>query len=429
MPEDKKQKVAVFRYGVISRLVWQKGKKEPLIREITSAQWEIPYCGRSYIGRSTVLEWLNRYESSGGNLESLYPQGRSDTGKARCMDEETEKALVNLKKDNRGVSLPLLLKSAKEKKILPLDFRASKHSLYRLFKRHGIDKEDTPREDMRRYEAELPNVLWQGDTMHGPMVVEGGKERKTFLFIFIDDNSRLIPHAEFYIRENLESLADCLIKGLRKRGLPKKLYIDNGPTFRANQLGYAMASMGIALIHSTPYRPQGKGKIERLIKTVRMSFLPTVRAKMSLVELNELLWTWIEKEYHQNEHSVTREKPLERYLKHVNQVRPAPENLIDYFRKRTTRKVDKDRTVTLMGRVYEAPVQLMERTVTLLYHEENLERIEVLFKNESYGLLVPLNPHVNSRVRRNKTTEILTKELANKDYRGGKLFEKETQDE
>jgi transposase InsO family protein len=278
------------------------------------------------------------------------------------MDEETEKALVNLKKDNRGLSLPLFLKSAKERKILPLDFRASKHSLYRLFKRYGIDKEDTPREDMRRYEAEQPNVLWQGDSMHGPMAVLGGKERKSFLFIFIDDNSRLIPHAEFYIRENLESLADCLIKGLRKRGLPKKLYIDNGPSFRAIQLGYAMASLGIALIHSTPYRPQGKGKIERLIKTIRMSFLPTVKAKVSLVELNELLWAWIEKEYHQNVHSVTREKPLERYLKHVNQVRPAPENLINYFRKRTTRKVDKDRTVTLMGRVYEAPVQLMERT-------------------------------------------------------------------
>jgi len=81
-----------------------------------------------------------------------------------------------------------------------------------------------------------------------------------------------------------------------------------------------MASLGIALIHSTPYRPQGKGKIERLIKTIRMSFLPTVKAKVSLVELNELLWAWIEKEYHQNVHSVTREKPLERYLKHVNQV-------------------------------------------------------------------------------------------------------------
>jgi putative transposase len=196
-----------------------------------------------------------------------------------------------------------------------------------------------------------------------------------------------------------------------------------------------MASLGIALIHSTPYRPQGKGKIERLIKTVRMSFLPTLPAKVSLNEQNARLWDWIEKEYHQKEHSVTKQKPLERYLKHVNQVRPAPMNLIDYFRKRITRKVDKDRTVTLMGRVYEAPVQLMEKTVTLFYHEEDLQRIEVFFKNESFGFLVPLNPHVNSRVRRNNvTTEIVPKgnrndNLADKDYRGGKLFEKESPDE
>lgn len=271
--------------------------------------------------------------------------------------------------------------------------------------------------------------------MHGPMVILEGKERKTFLFIFIDDNSRLIPHGEFYFRENLESLSDCLRKGLRKRGLPKKLYIDNGPSFRADQLGYATASLGIALIHSTPYRPQGKGKIERLIKTVRMSFLPTIPAKVSIEELNERLWAWTEKDYHQKEHSVTRQKPLERYLKHVNQVRPAPANLIDHFRKRIKRKVDKDRTVTLMGRVYEAPVQLMEKTVTLLYHEEDLERIEVFFKNESHGFLVPLNPHVNSRVKRNKViTEIVPKDnrndsLTDNNYRGGKLFEKERPDE
>ncbi|MBF0566091.1 MAG: Mu transposase C-terminal domain-containing protein [Nitrospirae bacterium] len=99
------------------------------------------------------------------------------------------------------------------------------------------------------------------------------------------------------------------------------------------------------------------------------------------------------------------------------------------------RKVDKDKTVTLMGRVYEAPVQLMEKTVTLFYHEENLERIEVFFKNESCGFLVPLNPHVNSRVRRNNvTTEIVPKDnrndnLADNDYRGGKLFERERPDE
>jgi len=62
--------------------------------------------------------------------------------------------------------------------------------------------------------------------MHGPKVEVDGKLRKSFLFAFIDDHSRLIPHAQFYLRENLESFLDCFMKALEKRGLPRKLYVD-----------------------------------------------------------------------------------------------------------------------------------------------------------------------------------------------------------
>jgi len=43
--------------------------------------------------------------------------------------------------------------------------------------------------------------------------------------------SRLVPHAEFYLHERLESFLDALRKALRMRGLPRKLYVDNGPSF------------------------------------------------------------------------------------------------------------------------------------------------------------------------------------------------------
>jgi hypothetical protein len=48
--------------------------------------------------------------------------------------------------------------------------------------------------------------------MHGPPVIVEGKVRKSFLFAFLDDHSRLIPHGEFYLQENLKNLTDCLIK-------------------------------------------------------------------------------------------------------------------------------------------------------------------------------------------------------------------------
>ena len=64
MDKEKKEKIALFRFGVISRLLWVKEderQQEALLREITSTAWEIPFSNRTALGRSTVLEWLKKY--------------------------------------------------------------------------------------------------------------------------------------------------------------------------------------------------------------------------------------------------------------------------------------------------------------------------------------------------------------------------------
>jgi transposase InsO family protein len=437
MTELKKEKIALFRFQVIAPLLGlakgEWGKKERLLEDITNKQWDIPYTGRSAIGRSTVLAWLSAYEESGQNLRSLYPKQRSDRGTARCMDGDTEQMLIALRKELGGTSVPTLLKVAQERKLLPVDFRASRHSIYRLFKRCGFE-DQVPKTDRRRFEAELPNDLWQSDCLHGPQIVAEGKHRKTFLFAFIDDHSRLIPHAQFYLRENLQSFLDCFRKALEKRGIPRKLYVDNGSSYRSHQLAHTAASLGIALIHTKPYTPEGRGKIERWMKTVRMCFLATLPEGLTLAALNERLWGWIEKSYHLAAHSATKQKPLERYLKALTLIRPSPKNLLDFFRIKAVRRVYKDRTVSVRGRVYEAPVELIEKQVTLLYHESDPSRIEVQWNGRSYGFLLPLNPTVNYRLKRtqSKSTDIAPPPNRSADgtagdglqYKSGKLFER-----
>ena len=122
-----------------------------------------------------------------------------------------------------------------------------------------------------------------------------------------------------------------------------------------------------------------------------------------------------------------------RYLAHLHLVREAPKDMDDYFRVRTLRKVDKDRTVSLMGRIYEAPVVLMGKMVTLLYHEKDPSRVEVLFNGTSYGMLVPLDVHINARVRRShfRVLEMVPDTTPEKTpvYEGGKLFGTEAHDE
>jgi hypothetical protein len=88
----------------------------------------------------------------------------------------------------------------------------------------------------------------------------------------------------------------------------------------------------------------------------------------------------------------------------------------------------------VLGRVYEAPVELIEKQVTLLYHESDPGRIEVQCNGRSHGFLVPLNPTVNYRLKRtqSKSTDIAPPPQSEHDntagdgpqYKSGKLFER-----
>jgi putative transposase len=253
MNEDTKKEIAVFRFGVIADLVGRKlarGEKERILREKSSSRWDIPFSTRSHISRTTILSWARAYEKGGRRLESLYPDERKDKGRSRVMDEEAIAELIHLKKERMGVSLPVLLKEARVKGILPARYMVSYATIYRIFKQHGVSEADHVYPDRRRFEAELPNDIWQSDCLHGPKVLHEGRMKKAYLFAFIDDMSRLVPHAEFYLNERIDCYIDVFTTALAKRGLPRKLYVDNGPAFSTQILRHACASLGIALIHN-----------------------------------------------------------------------------------------------------------------------------------------------------------------------------------
>jgi len=51
-------------------------------------------------------------------------------------------------------------------------------------------------EDRHKFEAQMPDDLWQSDVMQDPLVNVAGKMRKNYLIAIIDDHSRLILLAE-----------------------------------------------------------------------------------------------------------------------------------------------------------------------------------------------------------------------------------------
>jgi putative transposase len=425
MTEEQKREVATFRFGVIHDLVnrtdLEQGEQERLLREKRSRKWSIPYSDRTHICRTTLLRWIRIYKKSGGKLESLAPPDRSDRGKSRVLDDETVLSLIRLRRAYPRAPLKTLIARMKER---GHGVEPSLSTVYRLLAREGLMKpEATKAEDRRKFEAELPNDMWQSDVMHGPMVQAGERMRKAYLIALLDDHSRLVPHAAFHLSEQLTSYLEVFEAALLKRGLPRKLYADNGAAYRSKHLEQVCASLGIALIHARPYQPQGKGKIERFFRHVRGSFLTSFDGG-TLEDLNQDFSQWLEG-YHERKHGSTGQSPFERFTSNMSCLRSAPGDLRDHFRKRARRRVTNDRTITLNGKLFEAPVALIGKRVDLLYHEGEEAVVEIVSGGQSHGLAYPVDLHVNCRIKRDKNRKVEMSPSSESRYGGGSLWAQE----
>ena len=146
---------------------------------------------------------------------------------------------------------------------------------------------------------------------------------------------------------------------LIRRGLPARLYVDNGSACRSRHLSLVCARLGVALIHARAFQPAGKGKIERFFRTLRAGWLRHLGDDVldNLQTLNSSLWAWIEGEYHNSPHRGLDEgrTPLEQWALASAGVRypDATLDLDDLFLFEARRRVYKDRTVSLNGRAYE----------------------------------------------------------------------------
>jgi putative transposase len=227
--------------------------------------------------------------------------------------------------------------------------------------------------------------------------------RKTYLFCFIDDHSRAVMGAAWGHFEDTVRLAAALRRGLAARGVPKSIHVDNGSAFTDDALKKAAAKLGIRIIHSIPYRPQGKGKIERFFETVRGQFLVEITAAKvaDLAELNKLWSAWVETVYHRRVHEGTGQAPLDRWLSGAPFPQPTPAQLHEAFLWTVTRLVRKTATVSLFANTYSVDTFLVGRKVELVFDPFNLAHIEVRHNGKPMGLATPqvIGRHVHPKAR------------------------------
>lgn len=391
---ERNTEIALFRYGLIASLLFSPlpaGQVERLLRQIASQNYAIPYSKRKRIGITTLRRYLKQYQQ--GGFDALRPQERSDKGVPRTLAAEVLEKAIALRQEQPARSTPMLVELLKRDPELKLSQALNAHTLTTHLRQKGKTRRllaQSPRA-FHRFERDAPNEIWQGDAMVGPWLPDPnqpGKKKRAHLFCFLDDHSRLIPHAEFFWEEALPRLERVLKVGILKRGLPISLYIDNGAVYHATQFAAACASLGILCRHTAPYRPESKGKIERFFSSCRIMLLPEVEtsAISTLAELNESFWAWLELVYHRKVHSETGQSPLERYQAGIASVRQADgETLRKAFLWREKRKVRKDGRIELQGNTYRVDPQFVSRQIELRFDPFDLSLLEVWLDGICFG--------------------------------------------
>lgn len=255
-----------------------------------------------------------------------------------------------------------------------------------------------------RFEAEHPNERWIGDVLVGPFVPHPRRaaSRRAYLFLLVDDYSRLLVHGRWLPEQNTRAGQEVLRQAILRRGLPEAIHLDNGAPFANAAVERTCAVLGIRLLHSQPYRPQGRGKQERLNRFIREAFL--AEALLAGIEsfeaLNDRFTAWAEREANTRVHAETGMTPIGRFTSGGSPRIPGPDLLYEAFRWSVTRTVTRTASVSLAGNHYLVEPALVGRRVELRFEPEDLSRIEVWCERRSFGLAVPfvVGRHVHHQV-------------------------------
>jgi len=405
MDNDKAEKIALFRYGLIAPLVLEtlpRGELTRRAQQVAARLYDLPHSTRRQVSVDTLLEWTLRYRRNG--LAALTPKPRQDRGQTRAVAPETAALIERLKRENPHRTGTALLRELAPTQAGTL----SASTLYRFLRARGLTERQLLLDKAtahKKYEAEFANQIWQSDMLFGPWVQRaGGGKMQVFLQATLDDASRLIPHAQFYPNQGLDSFLDCLRQAISARGLPTRLYMDNAKIYRSPQLNRIGASIGILIIHTPPYQPEGRGKIERFFRSVREQFLDSLdpKALLSLEQLNERLWHWLDTVYHRREHSALQTTPLLRWQRDIERVRQLPPatDMRRLFFHRLDRLVRRDSTFLLRNRFFEAPPQLAGKRIEVRFDPLDLAHVEIYCDGKPEGAARLVDAVVNGRTYR-----------------------------
>jgi transposase InsO family protein len=377
---------ARFRFSIIGPLLSappDNGELKHALAELSKKQWRHPTTGHPIsFSLSTLERWLYRARRSHDPIHALRIKRRSDAAHCRTLSAELKKVIQCQYRTHPGWSYQLHADNVAVtvKQVPELGKTPSYSTIHRYMKANGLRKQRVVKQrhtvgaqraqerlehrEVRGYEVEYVHGLWHLDFHHGSRKILGkdGQWHKPLLLAVLDDHSRMICHAQWYLDESAESLVHGFMQALQKRGLPRALMTDNGSAMSSAEFTQGLERLSIVHQPTLPYSPYQNAKQEVLWAQVegRLMAMLEAQPELTLSLLNEATIAWVEFEYHRKWHSEICATPLARYLQDANVGRPCPDTsvLSRAFCSQVQRKQRRsDGTLTLEGCRFEIPSQ------------------------------------------------------------------------
>ena len=257
---NREENEALFWCNLLAPLIFdeiENGNKTNFLEELASQEYILPDGSSKRVSVSTLKRKLKKYREEG--FQGLQRKLRSDKGQIRSVSPEVLTSAIAIKKDQPNRSDEAINNILEEIH----GVRIKRSTLLRHLRKAGATRRKlgiSKKPVRKRWSREKTNALWSGDFAYGPMVVEDGQPKKTYLSAFVDSYSRVAVAARYYYEQSLDILVDTLLRAWNIHGASLQIYVDNGKVYHANSLEKACFELGIKLMHR-PVRDPAAGAL------------------------------------------------------------------------------------------------------------------------------------------------------------------------
>jgi transposase InsO family protein len=421
-----------LRFSVVGPLLAsppEKGRLQRTLRQLAQQQWLHPITTLPVIfGLSTIQRWYYQAKDAADPVTVFRPKRREDTGRQRVLDHPIKQALKAQYKAHKSWSYQLHTDNlqALTQQQPALGVAPSYSTVRRYMKAQGMAKQRRvlqrstegtlaaeqrlENREVRSDEVDHIHGLWHLDFHHGSrkILMEDGRWLTPMLLAIMDDRSRIICHAQWYLNETAETLVHGFAQAIQKRQLPRALMSDNGSAMTSAEFTQGLERLGILHKTTLPYSPYQNGKQEFFWTHIEGQLLPMLEGEsdLTLSLLNNATHAWLEQEYHHRQHSELGCSPIQRYLDDPNVGRSSPNSLQlrQAFRQQVKRKQRRsDGTISLAGQRFEIPSRYRHlETVFVQYARWDLTQIGLVDSQDNSLLcrLYPLDKSENATGKR-----------------------------